>query len=127
MDSDESELSDAEPMRAAASDPAAFGELYERHALRVYTWCRRRLEWAASDLTAETFAQAWIYRRRFRYERGGSALPWLLGIAHNVLRESAGTDRGVRCRRLQDREGHVTRCAKPFPTWRGDRGSCGST
>ena len=93
MDSDASERSDAELMRAAASDRAAFGELYERHALRVYTWCRRRLEWAASDLTAETFAQAWIHRGRFRDERGGSALPWLLGIAHNVLRESIRMDR----------------------------------
>ena len=54
---------------------------------------RRRLEWAASDLTAETFAQAWLGRRRFRDERDGSALPWLLGIAHNVLRDSARRDR----------------------------------
>src|SRR5580765_7390669 len=87
-----SEHSDADLIRAAGSDPAAFGVLYERHAFRVYTWCRRRLEWAASDLTAETFAQAWLGRRRFRDERDGTALPWLLGIAHNVLRESARRD-----------------------------------
>ena len=84
---------DAELIRAAASDPSAFGELYERHVRRVYTWHRRRLAWAASDLTAETFAQAWLSRERFRDERGGSAAPWLLGIARNVLRETLRTDR----------------------------------
>jgi RNA polymerase sigma-70 factor (ECF subfamily) len=87
------EQSDAELIRAAGSDGAAFGELYERHVLQIYTWCRRRLEWAASDLTAETFAQAWLARDRFRDDHGGSALPWLLGIARNVLRETIRLDR----------------------------------
>jgi RNA polymerase sigma-70 factor, ECF subfamily len=75
------------------SDPAAFGELYSRHVGAVYGWCRRRIEWAASDLTAETFAQAWLVRSRFRDERDGSALPWLLGIAANLLAEAARRDR----------------------------------
>ena len=86
--------SDAELIRTAGADAAAaFGVLYERHALRVYTWSRRRLAWAASDLTAETFAQAWLGRHRFRDEHDGSALPWLLGIARNVLRETVRLDR----------------------------------
>ena len=93
MRGNSSDRSDAELVRAAGSDAAAFGALYERHALRVYAWCFRRLEWAASDLTAETFAQAWLSRDRFRDERGGSALPWLLGIARNVLRETIRIDR----------------------------------
>jgi RNA polymerase sigma-70 factor, ECF subfamily len=82
---------DAELLRENAE--AAFTELYLRHVTTVYGWFRRRLEWAASDLTAETFAQAWLSRRRFRDERSGSALPWLLGIAPNVLRDSARRDR----------------------------------
>jgi RNA polymerase sigma-70 factor, ECF subfamily len=82
---------DAELLRENAE--AAFTELYRRHATTVHGWFRRRLEWAASDLTAETFAQAWLSRRRFRDERAGSALPWLLGIARNVLRDSARRDR----------------------------------
>ena len=90
---DASVCSDAELIRAADVDAQAFGVLYERHALRVYTWSRRRLEWAASDLTAETFAQAWLGRDRFRDEHGGSALPWLFGIARNVLRETVRHDR----------------------------------
>lgn len=80
---------DAELIHAAESDAGAFAELYRRHAATVHGWFRRRLEWAASDLTAETFAQAWLSRRRFRDEAEGSALPWLLGIARNVARESA--------------------------------------
>jgi RNA polymerase sigma factor (sigma-70 family) len=83
---------DAELIRAAGSDPSAFGLLYTRHALAVYSWCHQRLGWAASDLTAETFAQAWLSRDRFRDERRGSALPWLLGIARNVLRETIRHD-----------------------------------
>jgi RNA polymerase sigma factor (sigma-70 family) len=80
---------DAELIRAAESEAAAFGELYRRHLSAVHAWFRRRLEWAAADLTAEAFAQAWLSRRSFRDEADGSALPWLLGIARNVARESA--------------------------------------
>jgi RNA polymerase sigma-70 factor (ECF subfamily) len=90
---DTNDRSDADLLRAATSDAAAFGLVYERHVLQVFTWCRRRLEWAASDLTAETFAQAWLARDRFRDEHDGSALPWLLGIARNVLRETIRHDR----------------------------------
>lgn len=84
-------MTDAQLIRAP--DPAAFTELYRRHAEPVHRWFVRRAEWAAADLTAETFAQAWLSRRRFRDERDGSAFPWLLGIAHNVLRDSARRDR----------------------------------
>jgi RNA polymerase sigma factor (sigma-70 family) len=84
-----SDRTDAELIRKAESDAGAFGELYRRHAALVYRWFRRRLEWAASDLTAETFAQAWLSRSSFRDAAGGSAVPWLLGIARNVARESA--------------------------------------
>src|SRR5262249_53794802 len=59
----------------------------------VHTWHARRLPNAAADLTAETFAHAWLGRRRFRDRRDGSALPWLLGIARNVLAESIRRDR----------------------------------
>ena len=57
---------DAELIQASESEAAAFAELYRRHAATVHAWFRRRLEWAASDLTAETFAQAWLSRRSFR-------------------------------------------------------------
>jgi len=87
------ERTDSQLLAAADRDPSAFAELYRRHVPRVHAWHARRLEWAAADLTAETFARAWIARRGFRDQRDGSALPWLLGIAHNVLRESARRER----------------------------------
>jgi RNA polymerase sigma-70 factor, ECF subfamily len=83
--------SDADLVRA--TDARAFGELYGRHAQAVHGWFAARVAWAAADLTAETFARAWLSRRRFRDDRDGSALPWLLGIGRNVLRESARQDR----------------------------------
>ena len=83
--------SDAELVEAR--DARAFGALYARHAEAVHNWFAARVAWAAADLTAETFARAWLARRTFRDERDGSALPWLLGIGRNVLRESARHNR----------------------------------
>ena len=79
--------SDAELLAAARSDAGAFRELYERYADRVYGYHLRRSQdpHAAHDLTAETFAQVWLSRTRFRDEAGGSAGPWLFGIARHVL------------------------------------------
>jgi RNA polymerase sigma-70 factor (ECF subfamily) len=79
--------SDAELLRADAS---GFRELYGRYAERIHAYHLRRCgsRDAAHDLTAETFAQAWFARSRFRDEAGGSTGPWLYGIARNVLLES---------------------------------------
>jgi len=66
---------DAELLTAARDDPAAFRELYDRYVQRVHGFHLRRTRDhdAAHDLTAETFAQAWIARARFRDLAGGSA------------------------------------------------------
>jgi RNA polymerase sigma factor (sigma-70 family) len=79
--------SDAALLADAVIDPDAFRGLYGRYAERVLGYFLRRTgnEDAAFDLTAETFSQAWIVRARFRDEAGGSAAPWLFGIARNVL------------------------------------------
>ena len=78
---------DAELLRRARDDPEALAELYLRHRARIYAWFRARLpESAASELTAEVFAQVALSLRRFRDEAGGSAAPWLYGIAKNLLR-----------------------------------------
>jgi RNA polymerase sigma-70 factor (ECF subfamily) len=80
---------DAQLIAAARLDAEAFGELYRRHAAAVCSWLRARAgDRIATDLTAETFAQAALSLRRFRDESDGSALPWLLGIARNLLRRS---------------------------------------
>src|SRR5215467_1665908 len=76
--------SDAELLRAGTAD--GFEEVYDRHAAEVFAWARARVGEHAADLTAEVFARAWLRRGRFRHESEVSALPWLLGIARNVLR-----------------------------------------
>jgi RNA polymerase sigma factor (sigma-70 family) len=89
--------SDADLLAAAQTDAGPFRELYDRYADRVLGYHLRRCrdDDAAHELTAETFAQAWLVRARFRDECGGSAGPWLFGIARNVLLAS------VRRRRLE--------------------------
>ena len=95
---------DTELLRAARTAAAPFRELYERHAERIHGFHLRRTgdADAAHDLTAETFARAWLGRARFRDDAGGSAAPWLYGIARNVLLESVRRGRLERaaCRRL---------------------------
>ena len=78
---------DAQLIRRARRDPEALGELYLRYRAPLYGWFRARAtESAASELTAELFAQAALGLRRFRDEADGSAAPWLYGIARNLLR-----------------------------------------
>lgn len=78
---------DADLPRASRRDSDAFGVLYERHAGPVAAFLARRVGGpAAEDLLAEVFAAGFAARRRVVAHESGSALPWLYGIAHNVLR-----------------------------------------
>ena len=72
---------------ARGDDSQAFTELYERHAGRIYNYLFRRLaDWSeAEDLTAIVFLEA-FRRRRDVVVVEGKVLPWLYGIATNVLR-----------------------------------------
>ncbi|MGN6798569.1 MAG: RNA polymerase sigma factor [Gaiellaceae bacterium] len=112
--------SDAELIRAAHTDAGAFRELYNRYAERVHGYHLRRARdpHAAHDLTAETFAQAWLARRRFRDRAAGSAGPWLFGIARNLLAQS------VRRRRIElkacERIGLLERLHEPRATTEPD-------
>jgi RNA polymerase sigma-70 factor (ECF subfamily) len=77
---------DAELIRRAREDPDALTELYVRYRAQLYAWFRSRVpEAEASELTAELFAQVALSLRRFRDQAGGSAAPWLYGIAKNLL------------------------------------------
>ena len=75
--------------RAVAGDPDSFGELFERHSRSVYNYCFRRTgSWSqAEDLTSVVFLEAWRRRSDVRLEHE-RALPWLLGVATNVIRNS---------------------------------------
>jgi RNA polymerase sigma-70 factor (ECF subfamily) len=78
---------DAELLARSGSDAGAFRELYDRHSAGIHRFQlgRTRNREAAIDLTAETFAQAWLSRDRFRDLADGSAAPWLYAIARHVL------------------------------------------
>lgn len=105
--------SDAALLARARSDPDAFRELYDRYAERIHQYFVRRSgdRDAALDLTAETFAQAWLVRARFRDEADGSAAPWLFGIARNVLLMTLR--RGALERRACERLGVLERLDRP--------------
>jgi RNA polymerase sigma-70 factor (ECF subfamily) len=63
---------------------AWFDHLYRRHRRPVLAFCLRRTGPAdAEDAVAEVFAIAW--RRRRDVPRGDLTLPWLYGVARNVL------------------------------------------
>ena len=95
---------DAQLIREARTSPDAFAELYRRHVRAVHSWFRARTsDRYASELTAETFAQAALSMRRFRDQANGSAAPWLYGIARNLLRRHH--ERGRVERRARERLG----------------------
>jgi RNA polymerase sigma factor (sigma-70 family) len=79
--------------RARSGDSDAFGQLFERHARTIYTYCFRRVgNWAtAEDLVSIVFLQAW--RRLDKPLPSGKELPWLLGIATNVVRNRRRAER----------------------------------
>lgn len=84
-------------LQALAGRHDAFGELFERHARAVYGFCfRRTADWTlAEDLTSVVFLEAWRRRRQIQPPEG-SALPWLLGVATNVVRNAHRSRRRYR-------------------------------
>jgi RNA polymerase sigma factor (sigma-70 family) len=80
--------------RANDGDGQAYGLIFRRHANAVYNHCFRRLgSWsAAEDATSLVFLETWR-RRRDAVDADGSLLPWLLGVANNVVRNLSRTAR----------------------------------
>jgi RNA polymerase sigma factor (sigma-70 family) len=75
--------------------PSELADLYSTHSRRLLAFFTRRtfdVE-VARDLTAETFAQAFEHRRRFRGSSEGEAAAWLFGIARHQLSRYARTGR----------------------------------
>lgn len=91
------DLTDADLIARARTDPHAFRVLYDRYAEPIHPFAARRCgdHETALDVTAETFCRAWRSRHTFADRRAGSAAPWLFGIARHVLARAA------RERRLQ--------------------------
>jgi RNA polymerase sigma factor (sigma-70 family) len=81
------ERSDGVLLAELRDRPELIGELYERHAPAVFRFLARRAgPSAAEDLLSEVFVAALSSRGRVVAHDSGSALPWLYGIAANVLR-----------------------------------------
>ncbi len=69
-----------------ALDGQAIAVLFDRHFDDIFAYLRRRLDAdSAQELAAETFVIA--YRRRTAFDPAfGEPLPWLYGIAANLMR-----------------------------------------
>lgn len=78
-------LADRAMDRYAAGEEAAFGELYDELAPRLFRfalrWTRDRS--AAEDTVQQTLLQ--IHSARQRFVRGGAVLPWAYAIARRLL------------------------------------------
>ncbi|MDP1818573.1 MAG: RNA polymerase sigma factor [Acidimicrobiales bacterium] len=81
------ESTDATMIERSLLDPDLFGAIFDRHFTEVHGYLSRR---AGSDnadgLVGDVFRIAFENRSRYRTERS-CALPWLYGIAANVLRQ----------------------------------------
>jgi RNA polymerase sigma factor (sigma-70 family) len=95
----ETDVTDADVIAGSRHAPERFAEVFDRHHRAVHAYAARRAGIdAADDVLAEVFLVAFKLRKRF--DPGAkSALPWLYGIASNVLRRRwrtlAATDRLV--------------------------------
>lgn len=87
------EPNDGAVFAQSVSEPQVFTIIFDRYYRSVYRYLSRRAgRTVADDLAAETFTRA--FERRSAFEpTTARALPWLLGIALNLLahdRRSAG-------------------------------------
>jgi RNA polymerase sigma factor (sigma-70 family) len=88
-----SALTDRQLIEKSREAPAHFAELFDRYHAELYRYLRRRAGPAiAADVASETFLTAFARRDRYQPETS-SAMPWLYGIAHNILRNHARSER----------------------------------
>ena len=80
------DLEDVELILRSRHEPELFGVLFERHAEPLLGFFARRTldAEAAAELVAETFAEAFSSRGRFR-DQGVDGAAWLFGIGRNLL------------------------------------------
>lgn len=83
---------DARAIERSRAEPEAFVAIFERHFEAIHRYLHRRLgRDLADELASETFTEA--FRRRGSFDaRFESALPWLYGIAANLVRRYRRTE-----------------------------------
>lgn len=92
-------------LRESARTPSAFSRFYEAMAPTLLTFFVRRtfdVE-VGRDLTAETFAEAFEHRKRFRGGTDAEAEAWLFAIARHQLGRYAR--KGIVQRKMAERLG----------------------
>jgi RNA polymerase sigma-70 factor (ECF subfamily) len=79
-------LNDSEDIRISLVDPNHFSVIFERHVADVSRFLTRRVKPGdVEDLVAETFIAA--FRARYSYDQSRpNSLPWLYGVATNIVR-----------------------------------------
>ena len=83
---------DTDCLARSLEEPRAFEQIFDRHFAAVHNYLHRRAgRDLADELSAETFALA--FERRASCRGTGSALPWLYGIATNLLRRRWRSER----------------------------------
>lgn len=93
----EAELTDGEVIVRSLRASELFAVVFDRHHAAIHAYASRRAGHdAADDVIADVFLAAFTHRKRFD-PAAASALPWLYGIAGNILRRRwrslATTDR----------------------------------
>ena len=83
---------DSDDIAASIEDTERFGHVVNRHFNEIYGYLARRVgRDIADDLSAETFIVAFGSRSRYDTSRA-DALPWLYGIATNLIRRHRRTE-----------------------------------
>ncbi|QWF84482.1 RNA polymerase sigma factor [Amycolatopsis sp. CA-230715] len=86
------EADDSAVVERSWTDADAFAIIFDRYAVTVHRFLARRVGGQlADDLTGQTMLVAFDQRRRFDLSRS-SALPWLYGIATNLLHRHTRTE-----------------------------------
>ena len=78
--------SDLELVTRVKTDPAAFGQLYERYVVKIYNYVYYRTgnHHDAEDLTSRVFYRALTHVKDY-VDRGAPFSAWLYRIAHNLV------------------------------------------
>jgi RNA polymerase sigma factor (sigma-70 family) len=80
--------SDCDLIRRSLAQPSLFAPIFDRYFESVFWFCLRRVgDSGAEDAAGETFRRAFEHRDRYDC-RSETALPWLYGIALNIVRNT---------------------------------------
>jgi RNA polymerase sigma factor (sigma-70 family) len=78
---------DSDVIAASLEDPDRFGEIFDRYSHRVFGYAAKRIPREdVADVTGDVFLRAFRIRDKYDLCRP-DALPWLFGIATNVIGE----------------------------------------